>query len=75
MFSRWLLPLLVLCDGRVERPVELEAAAQRVRVGEETDVVVDHVVGKLLGGRVELPAEEDVLPSLDELFVDLLEPV
>ena len=69
------LALLVLCDGRIERPVPPEAAAQGVRVGEHADVVVDHVVGELLGGRVELPAEEDVLPSRDELFVQLVDPV
>jgi hypothetical protein len=66
--------LLVLCDGGIERPVPPEAAAQGVGVGEHPDVVVDHVVGDL-GGCVELPAVEGVLPSRDELFIQLVDPV
>ena len=50
---------------------------QRVGVGEKADVVVDQVVRELVlpGLDVELVAEVDVLPSPDELFVHLVEPV
>ncbi len=69
------LALRVLRDRGIERSVKPEAAAQGVGIGESTDVVLDHVGRELLGGGVELPAEEDVLASRDELFVQLLEPV
>jgi hypothetical protein len=68
------LALLVLHGGGGDRAVELEAAAQVVGVGGEgIDVVPDRVGGQLVcpGRGVELGAEEDVLPSGDELFVDL----
>jgi hypothetical protein len=69
------LALLVLCDGRIERSIGPEVAAQGVGLRDETDVVRDHVVGQLPALDGELVAEEDVLPSLGELFGHLLDPV
>src|SRR4051794_26020910 len=67
--KRPVLALRVLCQGRIERSVEPEAATQGVGVGEETDVVVDHVLWQLLPALDgELVAEEDIFASPDELF-------
>jgi hypothetical protein len=66
------LSLLVLGDGAVERAVLAEATVQGARVGaQHVDVTLDHVVRQ----PVQLRAEVDVLASLDELLVEVLEPV
>src|SRR5688572_13255385 len=59
---------LVLCERRIQRPVEPEAAGERVGPGKEADVVGDRIRRWLAALDLELVAEEDVLPSLDELF-------
>ena len=70
-----ILALIVLRNGRIERPVEPKAAGQDAGLGEEADVVVDHLVGELPALDGELVAEEDVLPTLDELLGHLLDPI
>ena len=71
------LALLALREVDVERPVQLEAAAQGFGVGSEAvDVVVDDLLGQWCPGPGGvLRAEEDVLPSPDEILVHHGEPV
>src|SRR5262249_9083076 len=69
-----MLPLSVLLDDVGEGPVQPEAPAQSVRSGcEKVDVVRDQLVWQLVrpGGGIELSAEEDLLASANERFVDL----
>jgi hypothetical protein len=68
------LALLVLCEGRVPRAIEPEAAAQDVGVREEIEVIPEGIVRQLLPAALdgELVAEEDVLVSPDEPFGQLV---
>src|SRR5687767_10815180 len=63
-----LLALLILREGLIQRPIEPEAAGEDIGPGQEAHVVSDRVIRGLTALNLELVAEEDVLPSLNELF-------